>query len=740
MKPAAGDALVLEVMRQQDHLKMCVFPFREFASTVRQYHQVVFAANDVDVCCREIAGLLRPCAGGQTVDAQRSQQLRRHCQFLWEQVISKPVKEKLAGAVGTDLMLLLDEELVNIPWELLFDGTEFLCLRFNLGRLLRAACQASQPRLRSRPQPHQRLKMLVLADPTADLASSYQEGLAIKNMFGGSSQKLAIDLKSTHVDALFVKKHLREYDLVHFAGHCRYDPQQPQRTGWELADSRLTTDDILALGENDALPSLVFSNACQSAQVAKDVADLDYREKNYSLASAFLFSGVRHYLGTSRKVEDESGMAFARQFYQALAANASVGEAVRQARTALLRQQGQDSLCWSSYLLYGDPTFRFFGAGESAQPHRRAVLPAVVSLLRRYRMVALGAVIVTAVCLAAMLAAFPLLHPSAAWQLHLARSSAAAGKNAAAAQYCRQAVFLDQGYLEAYPLLAQSYERQGLRQQALQVYFDYALRATDAGKKKRVAFAYSMAGWIYQKEGSYSKAFEYFQKAVQISRQSRDRLQEALALRRLAVWHMDREENDRALELLTRSSEINRERQWLPEHRYNLACDYFDMGLVFANKEDNETARQFYRKSMHMFRRINKKDEMSDYYFNLGEIAVSEKDYQQALADYSRGLELDQAQQNLPSIAVDYQMIGALYAQMDNFEKAEEYYRKSEELCRSAGLKPELAESCYELGLLYADKGMKHKAREYLRTAQEIMRDKEFPLYSSVKSAIESLQ
>lgn len=227
---------------------------------------------------------------------------------------------------------------------------------------------------------------------------------------------------------------------------------------------------------------------------------------------------------------------------------------------------------------------------------------------------------------------------------------------------------------------------------------------------------------------------------MQISRQSRDRLQEALALRRLAVWHMDREENDRALELLTRSSEINRERQWLPEHRYNLACDYFDMGLVFANKEDNETARQFYRKSMHMFRRINKKDEMSDYYFNLGEIAVSEKDYQQALADYSRGLELDQAQQNLPSIAVDYQMIGALYAQMDNFEKAEEYYRKSEELCRSAGLKPELAESCYELGLLYADKGMKHKAREYLRTAQEIMRDKEFPLYSSVKSAIESLQ
>ncbi len=742
-------ALVLEVMRQQDQLKMCLFSFKDFASTVRHYTQSRFATAEVESACKEIAAVLHK-ASVSCGEPRRplAVSLRRNCQFLWEQLVSRQVKEKLLAAAAEDLLLLVDEELVNIPWELLFDGKQFLCLRFNLGRLLRAAYQSPQPVFRSRPAVPERVKMLVMADPTSDLESSYREGLAIKNMFAHARQPLVVDFKSTHIDAVFAKQHLRDYDIVHFAGHCRYDPVHPEKTGWELSDSRLTTEDILTLGENAVLPSLVFSNACQSARVAKEVADIDYREKNYSLASAFLFSGVRHYIGTSRKVEDHTSLEFARSFYARVGKGISIGEAVRCARKDLIEKHGADSLCWTSYLLYGDPTFAFFGAGQDKSQQARAagisagVFAPGIAYLRSVTLkkrVLCTAALASAGCILLLAVMLPSLRPHAYWRFREAKTFSTHGENERAVEAVQKIIGQDKKFLAAYKLLAESYERQGMRAQALQAYFDYAFYSTQDNKKKNVAFAYSMIAWLYQTEGEYTKAFEYYQKALAVSRDSHDRLHEAVALRKLAVWHMDREENDRALELLTKSSEINRERQWLPEHRYNLACDYFDMGLVFANKKDNEAAKAFYRKSMVLFRRINKKEELSDYYFNLGEMAVSEKEYHEALANYMRGLRIDQAQANRPSIAVDYLMIGELYEEMDNFDKAEDYFKKAERECRAIGIKPELGEACYALGSLYQRKGLKHKAREYLRFAQEIFRDKEFPQYPAVKSAIDSL-
>ena len=80
-----------------------------------------------------------------------------------------------------------------------------------------------------------------------------------------------------------------------------------------------------------------------------------------------------------------------------------------------------------------------------------------------------------------------------------------------------------------------------------------------------------------------------------------------MALRKLAVWHIDMQEYDFALELLTKSSEINRQRQHLYEHRYNLACDYFDIGW-FSEKGDFKSAEEFYRRSKVLFEKIALKE------------------------------------------------------------------------------------------------------------------------------------
>jgi tetratricopeptide (TPR) repeat protein len=72
--------------------------------------------------------------------------------------------------------------------------------------------------------------------------------------------------------------------------------------------------------------------------------------------------------------------------------------------------------------------------------------------------------------------------------------------------------------------------------------------------------------------------------------------------------------------------------------------DYFDIGLVFTNKDDYTSAKEFYAKSRLLFEQLNLKNELSDCYFNIGEICLFEKKYQEALDNYMQGLRNAQGQ------------------------------------------------------------------------------------------------
>jgi len=731
----SSHALFLEIYRSENRLKMSVSQDNEQSRTVSHYSLCAVSFDDVARICREITGILNRAHEKAGADPELVNSLKKCGQLLWEHLLTRSVKRSLKSTAVKDLVLSLEEELVSIPWELLYDGNEFLGLKFNVGRLIRSQHEESQPRYRgiaAKP------KMLILVNPTADLKGAYEEGINIRNQFDKARDKIAIDFKSTDINTLYVKKNLREYDIVHFAGHCECDKDDQRKTGWLLRDGRFTAQDILAMEEDSLLPSLVFSNACQSAQVDKELIQEDYQEKTYSLASAFLFSGVRHYIGAIQKIEDPVSLVFAREFYTHLIKGKPVGEAIRLSRLRLIKEYGINSCLWASYLLYGDPKFVLFrsniksdhlqvkGAANFWQKHKKKLGLGFLSL-----------VLITGLTFLSFL--LPSLNPSSYYLFKKAQGLFKAGKNAQVIAITSQVIDKDPGFLDAYPLLADSYARKGKRDEALKYYFEYILQSQKKSNSKHLAYSYIMIGWFYHQAGLYPKSYEFYQKALDLSRRNNDKLNEALVLRKLAVWHMDKGENDTALQLLTKSSEINREKQFLYEYRYNLACDYFDLGLLFVNKEDYATAREFYDKSLKTFNALNLKNEISDYYFNLGEICIWEKQYQKALENYFKGLKIDEAQANLPSISVDYCMLGELYMEMDNLPQAEEYFKKALDLARQINGRMELAAASYNLGSLYKKKNKKNLAREYLRQAQEIYHSVETPEYKSVQQELLSL-
>ena len=584
-------------------------------------------------------------------------------------------------------------------------------MKFSLGRLVRSKGDSTSLQYRDLADS---LKMLILANPNADLKSAYTEGLNIKNQFNHKSRKVRVDFKSTHIDKHYVKKNICDYDIVHFAGHCEFDKVEAKDSGWVLSDGVFKVEDILKMGQSCSLPALVFSNACHSAQVNPILIDSEYQRANYGMASAFLFAGVRHYIGSIRKIEDNASLVFAREFYTKLICGVSVGESLRLSKLKLIKEYGLASLHWVNYLLYGDPGFVFFRIPKSTKLQRKA------SLFYKEIILKTSLIFILIILSIFMIFWLPKINPTKLYLYHSMVSEYRQGNNQEAIILGQQVIDRDQNFLAIYPVVANAYQNLGDKDRALKYYSEYMLKSEKLNDRVHLIEAYIKLGWFYQGDGQYAKAKELYEKAINLSRQAKDKQNEALGLRKLAVWNIDKNNYDQALDLLTKSAAINSEFPGNFDNLKNLACDYFDIGLVFANKNDYPAAKDFYGRSQKIFQKLKLDNELSDCYYNVGEIYFYEKEYQKALDYYFKGLKLDQKQKNKINLASGFNMIAELYLEIDDLGKAENYLKQAIELSGKINSRLDLANANYDLGLLYKKKGRKNLTREYWRKAQEI--------------------
>ena len=368
--------IVLEASRENGGVKICVYERGEGGErTLRPYENVAVDWPQIDAIRHEIITLLNRANRRAKVTAEILDGLKKSGQLLFDLLIPNKAREKIGASDARHLVLYVDDKLVHIPWELLFDGKQFFCRRFAMGRIVSTRQAPTSLARRALKAPH---KMLILADPRGDLDASYREGMEIRNYLDDKRERFHVDFKSDPVDVSFVKKNLRDYDIVHYAGHGDYHADNPAESGWLLKDDRLKASDVSAMGGLQPMPSLVFSNACQTGQTGEWQIHDGYERQIFGLANAYLLAGVQHYIGTFWEILDEPSGYFAKRFYSFLAQGAAVGEAVRRARLELIDAYGEETIVWATYMLYGDPSFEFAVADQGIliSPPPRQAAPA----------------------------------------------------------------------------------------------------------------------------------------------------------------------------------------------------------------------------------------------------------------------------------------------------------------------------------------------------------------------------
>ncbi|MCK4389833.1 MAG: CHAT domain-containing protein [Desulfobacterales bacterium] len=349
--------LMLEVAREKDRLKISVHEHMAGeASTIRHYEEVPVSMDWIETRCREIVETLNNANRQGRLSREVLVKLREVGQVFYDELFTLNVKQKLKETGAEYLSLNLDDQLVHVPWELLHDGQQFLCQRFNMGRLVKTRQTVLGARSRVLAWP---LKMLILADPMGDLKGAYAEGTQIRDYMDQVKGMINVSLRSDNITPHFIKEKIRNFDLVHFAGHAEYDAQHPGQSGWCLTDGNLKAQDITKMAGAAAMPALIFSNACQSARTEGWAIKEGFQDEIFGLGNAFLLAGVKHYVGTFWEILDEPSSRFAMEFYKHLLSGMTTGEAIRKARLALIKKYGEETIVWASYLLYGDPTSNY---------------------------------------------------------------------------------------------------------------------------------------------------------------------------------------------------------------------------------------------------------------------------------------------------------------------------------------------------------------------------------------------
>jgi CHAT domain-containing protein/tetratricopeptide (TPR) repeat protein len=304
---------------------------------------------------------------------------KRLGRVIYEQLFPGPIQHALADRPASDLFFRLEDSLLEVPWELTFDGEHFLSRRFHIGRQIITSLPFNRTIDNDRSHQNQGAsKLLIIVDPTESLPAAFEETESLADALDQVTRLEVEIIGGKRASKLEVLSALSEFEFVHFAGHSTFDPADSAKTGWLLYDAILSSAEISKISNP---PILVFSNSCQSAATQKWDSANSFGQSNLGIGSSFLLAGVRHYVGALWVVHDASSARFASTFYKRLLEGCTIGESLFYAKTEDQGLAGSEALMAAGYVHYGRPDDEVFAHPRVDIHESDATVPSLGSTL-----------------------------------------------------------------------------------------------------------------------------------------------------------------------------------------------------------------------------------------------------------------------------------------------------------------------------------------------------------------------
>jgi hypothetical protein len=318
-------------------------------------HNTALRPDDEQRLLAQIDDLRRWSAGlGMTPSTAKAAVQAIGC-TLRDAFLGRKGRDVLAAMNPTAILMMIDETVIHLPWEMMPDDTGDPLIETPFSRVITTRVVAPQGRDLDSEDP--RVRVLAVENPTEDLAAT-ERVLEVVNGLRDSNP--GVEVEVTTLERAHATRHGfleavtgQDFDIIHFAGHGHFDSARAHDNALVLADGLLTDDQVMKLSWSRP-PFVVLNSSCESARAGAGRRVVSKGRAN-GLAAAFIGRGVEAYIGHYFLVDDAAAAAFSSTFYETLLNERNIGAAVQRSRDVSLRSFGDNAdLTGFGAVFFGD--------------------------------------------------------------------------------------------------------------------------------------------------------------------------------------------------------------------------------------------------------------------------------------------------------------------------------------------------------------------------------------------------
>ena len=250
--------------------------------------------------------------------------------------------------------------------------------------------------------------------------------------------------------------------------------------------------------------------------------------------------------------------------------------------------------------------------------------------------------------------------------------------------------------------------------------------AKKRSRKQETAKMCNNIGLVYQSQGDYAKALDYYKKGLEIVEKELgpEHPFTATAFNNIAIVYLAQGDYENALEYNKKAIAIS-EKVLGTEHPL-MATSYNSIAAVYMAQGDYANAFEYNMKALTIREKVLGPEHPSTAtsYNNIARVYTAQGDYETALVYFKKALVIVEKELGLehPLTAGTYNNIATVYEDKKNYEKALNYYKKAIAISEKVlGLEhPSTATTYNNIALVYQAQGEYEKALEYYKKALAI--------------------
>lgn len=271
---------------------------------------------------------------------------------------------------------------------------------------------------------------------------------------------------------------------------------------------------------------------------------------------------------------------------------------------------------------------------------------------------------------------------------------------------------------------------------------EYYMKALELYKSLNDSIGMSSAinyiGMMYANQGAYPDALKYYYMSLELNERMNDKSAIAISYNNIGNINDLLGNYDEALNFHFRSLKLKEEMK----NYSGIANTLNNIGEIYKKQGKYDEAMDYYSRSLKLKKELKFIPGIANTLNNIGDVFLLKKEYYQSLSYYNQSLELLDSLDDKEGRAIVNNNIGILFFMMKQYARAADYLRKGLSLASEIGLMEEQRKAYLALANVYEAQGNYKLANEYIKQnsfiKDSLLNEKNTRLISEMQAKYES--